>query len=426
MSKQPFEGIRVVEFGQFVAVPVAAHLLADGGAEVIKVEALSGDPIRFVRAQGPGDSKHFISRNNGKQCLPLDLSNALAKPVIDALLGKADVVLMNLRPGLAEKLGIAPEQLIKRFPRLIIGSLSGFGTGGPEAGNAGLDLVVQARSGLMVANGRVIDGRPVSIDVAASVDTMGAMTLAFGVSAALLRREQTGEGGVITTSLLQAAMHMSGSVFCRAVERDGAEHAKLLEQLAAKRAEGAPWEEQLEAVNPVERKEQLQLSKIYYTTYATQDAFVAIACGSNPLRARFCDALGIVDEGLNPDFAGDYEMHYKTLADQVEQLMASQPSEYWVSVLRKAGVPVSKVFMPIELFDDEQIRANKMMHNFTHYSHGEITMLSPPLGLDEDGFRPGQPRGPFGSDSESILLELGFSEREIDDLMAAGISHKGI
>ena len=86
MPQQPFEGIRVVEFGQFVAVPVAAQLLADGGAEVIKVEPLAGDPIRFVRAQGPGDSKHFLCRNRGKRCLPLDLSNASAIRVIEALL----------------------------------------------------------------------------------------------------------------------------------------------------------------------------------------------------------------------------------------------------------------------------------------------------------------------------------------------------
>jgi crotonobetainyl-CoA:carnitine CoA-transferase CaiB-like acyl-CoA transferase len=426
MSQQPFAGMKVVEFGQFVAVPVAAQLFAYGGAEVIKVEALSGDPIRFIRSQGPGDTKYFICCNKGKRFLPLELKNAEAKPVIDALLERADVVLLNLRPGLAEKIGIAPEQLTKRFPRLIIGSVSGFGTAGPEAGDAGLDLVVQARSGLMAANGRVIDGRPAAIDSNSTVDSMAGMTLAFGVSAALLRRERTGLGGVVTTSLLQAAMNMSSSGLCRAVDRDAQEHAKLLEQLAARRAEGASYEAQLEAVQPVERKLQKQMSNIYYTTYATRDSFVAIACGSNPLRSRLCEALGIVDEALKPNFAGDFEAHYAKLTPRFNERFASQTSEYWVTVLRKAGVPVSKVFMPIELFEDEQLAANKMLHTFEHYAHGPVAVLSPPLSLDEDGFRPGDPTRPFGADSEPILAQLGFSQKQIDDLVASGISHKGL
>src|SRR6185369_10716084 len=117
-----------------------------------------------------------------------------------------------------------------RFPRLIIGSISGFGNCGPEAGDAGLDLVVQARSGLMAANGRVIDGRPAAIDSNSTVDSMAGMTLAFGIASALLRRERTGTGGVVTTSLLQAAMNMSSSGLCRAVDRDQEEHARLLQQ----------------------------------------------------------------------------------------------------------------------------------------------------------------------------------------------------
>jgi crotonobetainyl-CoA:carnitine CoA-transferase CaiB-like acyl-CoA transferase len=278
----------------------------------------------------------------------------------------------------------------------------------------------------MAANGRVVDGRPAAIDSNSTVDSMAGMTLAFGISAALLRRERTGTGGVVTTSLLQAAMNMSSSGLCRAVDRDKEEHRKLLEQLAARRAEGASYESQLEAVQAVERKLQKQLSNIYYTTYATQDSFVAVACGSNPLRTKLCDALGLLDEGLKPDFAGDYEAYYAQLTPEFIKRFASRPAEHWITVLRKAGVPVSKVFMPIELFDDEQLAANRMLHNLEHYAHGTMTVLSPPLSLDEDGFRPGQPTQPFGADSGAILSQLGFSQNEIDELMAAGISHKGL
>lgn len=426
MSQQPFAGIKVVEFGQFVAVPLAGQLLADGGAEVIKIEPMTGDPIRFIRSQGPGDTKFFICFNKGKHFLPLELKSELARPVIEALLKWADVVLLNLRPGLSEKLGIAPDQLSQRFPRLIIGSVSGFGNAGPEANDAGMDLVVQARSGLMAANGRVVNGRPAAIDSNSTVDSMAGMTLAFGISAALLRRERTGAGGVVNTSLLQAAMGMSSYGLCRAVDRDAKEHRKLLDQLAARRAEGASYEAQLASIQAVDHKLQKQLSNIYYTTYATQDSFIAVTCGSTPLRAKLCEATGIADDTLKPDFSGDYEAYYTDLAVRFRERLAVEPSEHWVAVLRKAGVPVSKVFMPIELFNDGQLAANGMLYDFEHPSHGTMTVLSPPVGLDEDGFRPQQPIKPFGAESDEMLLKLGFSPSQIDGLMAAGISHRGL
>ena len=146
-SQQPFAGVRVVEFGQFVAVPFAAQLLADGGAHVIKVEALEGDPTRRLRPLTPGETRIFISRNRGKHSLPLALRDPGAKPVTDALLGWADVALMNFRPGVAEELGLDAPTLTDRFQRLIVGTVTAFGKAGPDAGHAGMDIVVQARSG---------------------------------------------------------------------------------------------------------------------------------------------------------------------------------------------------------------------------------------------------------------------------------------
>ncbi len=148
-SKQPFHGIRVVEFGQFVSVPFCAQLLAEGGAEVVKVEALGGDPTRVLRQIAPLETRTFISRNRGKRSLPLALRAVAARPVLDALLGWADVVLMNFRPGLDRELGLDPETLKGRYPRLICGAVTAFGKRGPEAGLAGMDTVVQARTGLM-------------------------------------------------------------------------------------------------------------------------------------------------------------------------------------------------------------------------------------------------------------------------------------
>ncbi len=133
MSQQPFDGVRVVEFGQFVAVPFAAQLLAEGGAHVIKIEALEGDPTRRLRPLAPGETRTFISRNRGKHSLPLALRDPGAKPVIDALLAQADVALMNFRPGLAEQLGLDAPSLGARYPRLIVGTVTAFGSKGPDA-----------------------------------------------------------------------------------------------------------------------------------------------------------------------------------------------------------------------------------------------------------------------------------------------------
>src|SRR6266403_1689525 len=136
---------------QFIAVPYCGQLLADGGARVIKVEPLAGDPVRQLAPLAPGESRLFVCRNRGKHSLPLELKHPAAARIIEALAGSADVVLTNLRPGLGATLGLDAATLVRRHPRLIVGNVTGFGTRGPDAGLPAMDLVVQARSGLMAA-----------------------------------------------------------------------------------------------------------------------------------------------------------------------------------------------------------------------------------------------------------------------------------
>src|SRR5438105_10777327 len=198
---QPFAGIEVVEFGQFIAVPFCAQVLAEGGAHVIKVEALEGDPVRQLAQLAPGETRHFVSRNRGKHALPLDLRHPKAARVIERLLGRADVVLTNFRPGLAEEFGLDGASLEARYPRLVVGNVSAFGRRGPDARLAGMDLVVQARSGLMASLGKLNDEGVPAAGEAPVADYQCAMTLAFGVASALFRRERTGRGGEIDIAL---------------------------------------------------------------------------------------------------------------------------------------------------------------------------------------------------------------------------------
>src|SRR5262245_21651145 len=188
---QPFDGITVLEVGQFVAVPYAGQLLADGGARVIKIEPPEGEPSRHLAPLVPGESRHFLMRNRGKHSLPLDLKHGDAREILDGLLGRADVVLTNLRPGLARELGPDYDQLAARFPRRIVGNVTAFGARGPDAALAGMDLVVQGRSGLLVCNGKLKDGLPATGDTPVA-DYMAAVLLCFGVASSLFQQETTG------------------------------------------------------------------------------------------------------------------------------------------------------------------------------------------------------------------------------------------
>ena len=412
---QPFAGVRVIEFGQFVAVPFCGQLLAEGGAEVIKIEALEGDPTRRIGQLAEQETRIFISRNRGKRSLPLHLRHPRAPEIIDALLRDADVALMNFRPGLAEQLGLDADSLRARFPRLIVAAVTPFGRRGPDAGLAGMDIVVQARSGLMVANGRQSDGRPASGDPVAA-DYMCAMSLAFGVASALLRRERSGEGGAVHASLIQAAMTLNNNQMMRVEAADGPIHEQAKAELAELRAQGADYATQRAALPYARARSMID---IYFRTYDTADGWLAVACGSRRLRQRFIEAIGLEDPHAGDD-APDRQQHYEDLRIRAEARMRERGTAAWEATLAEAGVPASRVLTPMELLDDPQTEANRMLHDLQHPEIGPIRLLSPPIALDEDGFQPQQATPPFASQTREILTELGFEEAQIDELVESG------
>ena len=419
-QSQPFAGIRVVEFGQFVSVPFCAQLLAEGGAEVVKVEALAGDPTRLLRQIAPLETRIFVSRNRGKRSLPLALRNPAAKPVIDRLLHWADVALMNFRPGLADELGLAEDALKRRFPRLISGTVTAFGKRGPDASLAGMDTVVQARTGLMAANGRIVDGRPAPGDPV-SADYMCAMSLAFGISAALLRRERTGVGGAVDASLMQAAMTLANNQLLRSEDADAPLHRQQLARLAEQREQGVSYVEQAQAMTSARA---LPMVKVYLRTYDTADAPIAVACGSRSLRVKFMQALGVEDSALDATDSERQSAYYDGLMRRVEAVMRTRTCADWTARLNEVGVPVSQVRFPVEMFEDEQARANGMFHWLRHPSAGDFTVLSPPVSLDGEGFRPREATAPFASETRAILGDLGFSAAEVDALVAADVTRE--
>jgi crotonobetainyl-CoA:carnitine CoA-transferase CaiB-like acyl-CoA transferase len=423
-NARPFAGIEVVEFGQFIAVPFCAQLLSEGGAHVIKVESVDGDPVRQLAPLAPGETRHFISRNRGKHSLPLDLRHPSARRVVDRLLARADVVLTNFRPGLAAELGLDWASLAPRYPRLVVGNVSAFGRRGPAARLAGMDLVVQARSGLMAAGGNIQDGVPTGGENPV-VDYMCAMTLAFGIASALLRRTATGRGGEVDVSLLMAAMMAQNNSMVRIESADGAAHAAILARLAEMRATGRPYAEQA-ALTPQIRPP--GTVHVYYRTYATRDAALAVACGSPALRRAFMRTVGLADEALErPITDREKEVqHYRTLRRAVEAALASRTTAEWQAAFEAAGVPAAGVRLPIELLDDEQPLANGMLHDVIHPALGRLRVLASPVGLDGGGFVPAPVTPAFGSETREILGGLGFSAGEIETFLAEGLTRVGM
>src|SRR5437763_559974 len=359
---QPFAGIEVVEFGQFIAVPFCAQVLAEGGAHVIKVEALEGDPVRQLAQLAPGETRHFVSRNRGKHALPLDLRHPKAARVIERLLGRADVVLTNFRPGLAEEFGLDGASLEARYPRLVVGNVSAFGRRGPDARLAGMDLVVQARTGLLAGLGKVQDGLPASDD-APVADYMCAMTL------------------------------------------------------AELRAAGRSFEEQV-ALSPQVRTP--GMVNVYFRTYATKDGVRGVACVSPGLQRAFMKAVGLGDEVHEKAIADRDAVarHYGALRPRVEAVLAGRTTDEWRKIFDAHGLPASDVRLAFELLDDAQALANGLLHDLPHPALGPVRVLAPPLTLDGPGFRPGAATRSLGAETRPILGELGFSAEEIAALLA--------
>jgi len=415
MSEQPFAGVTVLELGQFVAVPWAGQVLADGGAYVVKIEPPEGEPSRHIAPLVPGESRHFVIRNRGKHALPLDFKHRDAREILEALLARADVVLVNMRPGLAAELGVDYEQLASSHPRIIVGTVTAFGPRGPDAALAGMDMVVQARSGLMVTGGKMKDELPTTGE-SPIADYMAAALLAFGVASALFRRERTGRGGRVDTSLLQSALSLQNNLMVRVEDVDGPRHAEFRAWLGEARRGGVAFGEQVERMP---RNRPIAMAALYYRTYATKDAALSVACGSPSLRRKFIAAVGHADPALTSAVA-DLERHYAALKRTVEATIASRTTEEWAAVLTAAGVPASRVALPLEILDDPQPAANAMLARQDHPVLGAVTLLGSPVHLDGDGFVPAAPTLPFGSETRAILAWAGFGDADVERLLAGG------
>ncbi len=419
-------GVRVLEIAQALAVPFAGVLLADMGADVIKVEPPSGDGIRHTMEPIlPGESKGFTLVNRGKRSICLDVTRVESRPVMERLVRWADVVMVSMKPADLPRYRIAYEDFRALNPSVIYLEHVPLGKHGPLGGEPGYDVVVQGLSGTAVLTARERDGVPMSIRPAFNDMGTGAFS-AFGVVAALRHRDRTGEGQRIETSLLGTAMALGHQLLSWFAATDPPADEAFFPQLEAARARGEGFAEQ----RAIWERNYVRggFANIYFRHYRTNDGFMSVGCLSPQLNARFRAVTGIADPRTEPgwDFnaPGSFE-RLGELVRQCEALFAKYTTAEWIERLRKGGVPCGKLNFPPEAMVDPQLVDNGYVVQMEHPLLGMYRTFGPPVKMDATPTAASAPPPTLDEHTDSVLAELGFSGPEVEALRGSGVAGAG-
>jgi formyl-CoA transferase len=415
-----FEGVRVLDLSEYIAGPLAGELLADLGADVIKVEPPLGDFWRHTAPVAPGESRGFMGVNKGKRSISIDLKRPESRPVLRRLVETGDILLANYRPGVAERLGVDYATLSAINPRLIYCQNTAFGSEGPYRDRPGFDLVSQAMAGIMAFEGA--GGLPHPIITTSPTDLAAGMFLAYGAAAALYHRERTGRGQFIETSLFAAGIAVQYRPMF-SIERLDREHReRVLAAMARARAEGRRVEEVLREIPT--RHETGRRNNPYYKVYETKDSYIALACLNNRLRRAAVRVLGVED----PRVAGDEFDTEALSADEnlvlnelIAAIFSTRATDDWVAAFDETGVPCGAVRYTAELFGDPQVRAMELLREFEHPIMGPVVMANSPLRMSggETGTRRSSPA--LGQHTREVLGELGLAPSDVEALIATRV-----
>ena len=400
MGDGAFDGVRVVELAQWVFVPVAGALLADWGADVVRVDRPEGDPYRGLVTQGIGSDSGGVNlsvalANRGKRAIALDLRTDGGQRVLYQLLADADVFLTSFRPDALRRLGLDADTLRERYPSLVYARGHGYGVRGPDAGMAGYDAsAFWARGGLAHVLTPADRDHPIS-QRGAMGDRNGAMALAFGIASALLKRTRTGVGSVIDVSLLATAMWTLSSDVLSA-----------LQGLGPRAPVGRP------IVNPL------------VGPYRTADGrhVQLVFLQSDRYWGPFCDLVGRTDLRDDPRFADHQarDAHREACVAALDEVFASRTYAEWVELLRGLDAPWAPVQAVEELLDDPQVVANGYIGDVAVDGGPEYRLPTGPVQFDEAP--PDLRVAPeHGEHTEAILLELGYEWSDIATLQDTGV-----
>jgi crotonobetainyl-CoA:carnitine CoA-transferase CaiB-like acyl-CoA transferase len=390
----PLKGCRVVELAHIMAGPVCGLMLADMGAEVVKVEKLAGDDTRrMLPPDVKGESAAFMMMNRNKRGIALDLKQDDGREALLRLLDRADVVIENYRKGTMEKLGLGYDTLKARNPGLIYCEISGFGRSGPYAERGGFDLIAQGMSGLMSITGEGPGRPPVKVGAPVTDITAGILA-AMGVSAAYAHKLQTGEGQKVDTSLFEAGIvhsyWQSAIAFATGVSPGAMGSAHPL---------NAP-----------------------YQAFRTADGWVNIGAANQKNWERLVEILGRPELGSDPRFVtNDKRMANRpALEAALNKVFETKTTDAWLAILEEGGFPAGPVLSIGEMHEDPQALAREMIVATDHPVAGRVNTLGLPVKFSATPGGIARPAPVLGQHSREVLAELGFSEREIARMIDTG------
>jgi crotonobetainyl-CoA:carnitine CoA-transferase CaiB-like acyl-CoA transferase len=388
-------GLRVVDLTRFVSGSQATMLLAAMGADVIKIEVPPGDPYRWQGTeQVGGEAALFLALNSGKRSVAIDFRTPAGREALEPVLASADMLVENSRPGSLVRHGLDWESVHARHPRLIYGSISGYGDVGPDAGRGGFDLILQAESGLMSVTGTQESG-PVKVG-APVLDVGAGLSCALGMLAACIERQRTGLGRLVSSSLLEFALASLGTVAAGVLAS-----GEVPGLLGTHSPTFAP-----------------------YGGFRTADGWLVLAgAGSEELWARACRALGLsalLDDERFADNAGRVT-HRDQLTSEIEAVLTTRPTAHWLVSLAEAGVPAAEVADLAQALDRPQTKALGAVQELHHPAAGAYRLVSPPLRIGQAALGYPAPAPRLGSDTRAVLCEAGLSPADIDGLARDGV-----
>ncbi|MDX3805815.1 CaiB/BaiF CoA transferase family protein [Bosea thiooxidans] len=371
----PLTGLTIIDLTRVISGPFCTMLLADLGADVIKVEPPEGDPLRTQGAGREGLSWYYASFNRNKRSVVLDLKTAEGKAGLEKLLSTADAVIDNFRPGVMARLGFGEERLQQICPGIVSASITGFGADGPYRDRPAFDFIAQAMSGFMSVNGAKDDpplrsGLPIS-------DLVCGMYGALGVTAALLGRERNGGSEKVDVSLTNSMVSLLAYT---------ASHYFATGEVLPKTGNDHP------IASP-------------YGLFKTRDGQIAIAPSDNTFFGRLMDALGLPEVKNDPEFADNFRRvkHRDLLQQVVEGKLAEADSAEWIERLNAAGVPCGPIYDLDGVFSDPQIRQQEMAIDVNVPGHGTVQMLGFPIKLRERFCQVRRPPPRLGEHNDELI-----------------------
>ncbi len=409
----PFSGLKVIEFGRFIAAPYAGQLLADGGADVVKVESLEGDETRRTGAILPTEGRQFLNKNRGKRSLSVDLHDEVALQVVQALVNGADIVIANFRPGQATRLGLDYASVAAGNPRVIYAENTGYGQAGTMAAAPAMDIVLQGYSGLAT----LTDGGPVP-GTAPIVDYAAGLLLAWGISTALYHRERAGVGQRLDVSLLQAALVLQNNQMNHIDAIDGWRQ-EFIGFLKTAFSDGLSWNDVLTHRRSVQPH---AIARAYYGFFPTRDGTLAVAAGSRQLRKRMLDLLEVEDRWVTDDGwePPDARRHAEEVQAKVEQRLRTDTTEHWWAEFSRIGVPSGPVRLPEQLLDEPQAWENDYFIRLEHELVGGLTVVAPPVKFSATPLDAKRASPPLGANTREVLREAGMDDEAVEALIERG------